>query len=49
MQLRDAEKGVGKKLGEFYEIVKKIYDMHYISIDLEYEEAFLQFAKIRAK
>ncbi len=49
MQLRDAEKRVGKKLAEFYEIVKKIYDMHYISIDLEYEEAFLRFAKIKAK
>lgn len=40
MQLRDINKGKGKDFFKFYETVKKIYDMHYYKIDIEFEEAF---------
>lgn len=49
MLLREAQKGKLKtKTIDFYETVKKVYDMHYFPVDICYEEAILQFVKLRA-
>ena len=37
MQIKDLNKGNGSKIYEFYSIIKKIYDMHYYSVDIDYE------------
>lgn len=51
MILREVCKGLvdKKKLGDYHEVVKKIYDMHYLPVDIEYEDALMDFVKIKAK
>lgn len=36
MQIKDLNKGNASKIYEFYMIVKKIYDMHYYSVEIDY-------------
>jgi hypothetical protein len=50
MILREVSKGLAdkKKLGDYCEVIKKIFDTHYFPVDIQYEKALFEFVKIKA-